>query len=261
MTVGSDNRGTGTITNDDSGVTASINDVTVTEGNVPDTVDATFTVALSGPAPAAGPITCRTADGSAASPADYTACRIRSLPIAQNATSARSRSWSRVTRLPEGTGRHWPRSSSSTWSAATGPVTITADSRGTGTIVDDDNPVSASINDVAVTEGNAPNTVDATFTVTLSGPAPAAIHDHLPDGDGSAASPRGLHRRGERAANIGQGATSAQITIVVKGDGLPEGTGTPLADNFFVDLVGSTGPMTISADSRGTGTITMTTTP
>ena len=52
-------------------MTASINDVTVTEGNA-GTVNATFTVSLSGPAPTAVAITWRTADGTADSPGDYT---------------------------------------------------------------------------------------------------------------------------------------------------------------------------------------------
>ena len=69
-TLGADTQATGTITNDDSGVTASINDVTMAEGNS-GTTNFVFTVSLSAPAPSAGSITWRTADGTATNGSDY----------------------------------------------------------------------------------------------------------------------------------------------------------------------------------------------
>ncbi len=43
---------------------------------------------------------------------------------------------------------------------------------------------------------------------------------------------------------------------MVNGDNIPEGTGTPRVEVFFVDLVGITGPAVVSSDFRGIGTIT-----
>ncbi len=134
---------------------------------------------------------------------------------------------------------------------STGPISISADSRGTGTITNDDSPVTASINDVTVTEGDT-GTVNATFTVTLSGPAPAPLQIRYSTANGSAAQPGDYTAVTNALLNIGQGASSGQFSIAVQGDNLPEG----VSENFFVDLISSTGPVTISADSRGTGTIT-----
>ncbi len=249
VTIGADNRGTGTITDDDSTPSASINDVTVTEGNVPSTVNATFTVTLSSAAPAPVTITYRTADGTAASPADYTGVPNTVLNIAQGANSGQ------ITIVVKGDGLPEPSENFFVDLVGfTGPVTI-SDSRGTGTITDDDSTPSASINDVTVTEGNSPSTVNATFTVTLSGPAPAPVQIRYSTVNGSAGAPNDFNAASNATLNIAQGATSGQFSIVVNGDNVPEGAGNPLAENFFVDLVGFTGPVTISADSRGTGTI------
>ena len=56
--------------------------------------------------------------------------------------------------------------------------------------------------------------------------------------------------------SIAQGGTTGTFSIVVNGDNIPEGTGTPRVEVFFVDLVGTTGPVVISSDFRGIGTIT-----
>ena len=67
-----DGQGLGTITNDDAGVSMSINNVSQTEGNS-GTTTFTFTVSLSGPAPAGGvTFDIATVDGSATAPTDYT---------------------------------------------------------------------------------------------------------------------------------------------------------------------------------------------
>jgi len=240
VTLGADTQATGTITNDDSGVTASINDVTVTEGNAPNTVNATFTVTLSSAAPAAATITYRTTDGSAVSPADYTGVPNTSLPIAQGALSAQ------ITIVVKGDGLPEPSENFFVdLVGSTGPVTI-ADSRGTGTITDDDTAPSASINDVSVTEGTG-GTVNATFTVSLSGPAPAPVQIRYTTVDSSAVAPGDYTAVSNATLNIGPGESSGQLSIVVIGDALPEGTET-----FFVDI-SATGA-TVSR-SRGTGTI------
>ena len=68
-----DPQGVGTITDDDATPTLAITDATVTEGNLPATVEATFTVSLS--APSGQPVTVQaaSANDTATAPADYTA--------------------------------------------------------------------------------------------------------------------------------------------------------------------------------------------
>ena len=62
--------GTGTIVDDDPSVSAAIDDVTVTEGNLGQTA-ATFTVSLSGASGRAITVVYTTADGTARAPGDY----------------------------------------------------------------------------------------------------------------------------------------------------------------------------------------------
>ena len=67
-----DGQGSATITDDDSAPTFSINDVSVTEGNS-GTVSATFTVTKSGATQQTSTVSFTTANGSATSPADFSA--------------------------------------------------------------------------------------------------------------------------------------------------------------------------------------------
>jgi Calx-beta domain-containing protein len=254
VAISGDSRGTGTITDDDNPVTASINDVAVTEGHSGN-VTATFTVTLSGPTPAPVTITYRTADGTATSPADYTGVPNTVLNIAQGGTSGQISIVVKGDTLPEGSGSPPAENFFVDLVGATGPATISADSRGTGTITDDDSPVTASINDVSVTEGHTPTTVNATFTVTLSGPAQAQVQIQYRTANGSAVAPGDYTAVSSGVLTISQGQSSGTFSIQVKGDIVPEGTGTPLTETFFVDLINASGPATISADSRGIGSI------
>ena len=67
-----DAQGTGTIVNDDSVPTLSINDMSMTEGNS-GTKTATFTVTLSAASASPVSVTYATANGTAAAPSDYAA--------------------------------------------------------------------------------------------------------------------------------------------------------------------------------------------
>jgi hypothetical protein len=254
--ISADNRGTGTINNDDNTPVASINDVSVTEGNAPATVNATFTVTLSAAAPAQVQLRYSTVNNSATAGSDYVGVANAVLTIPQGATTGTFSIVVNGDAVPEGSGT--PPAETffvDLVGVVSGPVTIGSDSRGIGSIVDDDNPVSASINDVATTEGHS-GTTNATFTVTLSGPAAAQVQIRYSTANGTAIAPGDYNPVSNAILTIAQGQTSGTFNIEVKGDTLPEGSGTPPAETYFVDLVAVvSGPATISADSRGNGSI------
>jgi len=82
-----DAQGTGTIVNDDAAPHLTIDNVTHNEGNA-GTTTYTFTVSLDQPAPAAGvTFDIATADGTAASPSDYTARSLTSQTIPSGSTT------------------------------------------------------------------------------------------------------------------------------------------------------------------------------
>ncbi|MEO8216430.1 MAG: Calx-beta domain-containing protein [Acidobacteriota bacterium] len=153
-----DNQGQGTILNDDSSPSLSVNDVTVTEGNS-GSVNAAFTVALS---PASGQtvtVNYATADGSAIAGADYTATS-GSLSFAPGETS-------KVVNVPV-LGDVLDELNETFFLNLSGAANAAIiDNQGLGTITDDDPTPSLSINDVSVPEGNSGST-PAQFTVTLS---------------------------------------------------------------------------------------------
>ena len=149
--------------------------------------------------------------------------------------------------LPEGTGTPRAEDFFVDLISASGPMTITADSRGTGSIVDDDSPVTASINDVSVVEGDS-GTRNATFTIALSGGAPAPVTINYATTNGTATSPDDFTAVTNGVLNIAQGGTGGTFSIVVKGDTLSEGA----SENFFVVITASGATL---ADNTGVGTI------
>ena len=100
-TLGADTQATGTITNDDSGVTASIGDATVTEGNS-GTVQANFTVTLSSAAPAQVQLRWSTANGTAAAGSDFVGQTNQVLTIAQGGTTGQISDHRQRGRFPGG---------------------------------------------------------------------------------------------------------------------------------------------------------------
>ena len=114
-------------------------------------------------------------------------------------------------------------------------ATLQADRRGTATINDDDAAPTASIGDATVTEGNT-GTVNANFTVTLSSAAAAQVRIRYSTVNNSAAAPDDFNGVTDGIVTIAQGASTGTITIEVKGDTVPEGSGSPRVEVFFVDL-------------------------
>ena len=125
-----------------------------------------------------------------------------------------------------------------------------ADSRGVGTITDNDPLPSLSINDVSLTEGNS-GTKAFTFTVTLSPASGRTVTVNFVTANGTARA--GTFGSADYVGTSGTltfsaGSTTRSVTVSVRGDTTRESNET-----FFVNLSGALNA-TI-ADSQGLGTI------
>ena len=235
-----DNQGQGTILNDDSNIPSiTINDVTLTEGNL-GTTNATFTVTLSSPQTSAVTVQYATADGSAKSPADYTAIPVTTLAFPIGTTTQQ------VTVAVQ--GDIIDENNHTYFINLTNAVGATiADTQGIGTIVDDDAAPTMTINDVTLTEGNS-GTSNATFTVTLSVASELPITVQYSTQNGTAVSGLDYDSITPTTLTFSPGVTTRTITVQVKGETLSE-----VDETFFVNLANPVNA-TIS-DTQGRGTI------
>src|SRR5262249_23157211 len=124
------------------------------------------------------------------------------------------------------------------------------DGSGQVTITDDDPVPSATITDVSVNEGAAPNTTVATFTVTLSNPSASIVSVDAATADVTAVSPSDYVAVPATTLQFGGNFSPTQRTfnVTVNGDALDEANET-----FNVVLTNPIG-VTI-ADNTGVGTI------
>jgi hypothetical protein len=130
--------------------------------------------------------------------------------------------------------------------ALTSPVQATiADGTGVGTVADDDAP-HASIDDVAVREGNAGPTT-ATFTVTLTAPPSVSTSVDWATQDGSAVAGSD-YEAASGTLTFAPGETTKTVAVTVDGDIQPEPN-----EGFEVDL--SNPVATVIDDGVGAGTI------
>ena len=220
---------------------ASINDVSVTEGNS-GTKTVTFTVTLSSPAPSGSTTSVRivTAPGTATAGSDYVSSS-GTLTFAAGQTSRTRSITINGDTMPEGNETFFANLSS--------PVGLTiADSQGVATILDDDTPAlpSISINDISITEGNS-GTRAATFTLSLSAAAssPVSVSYATANGTASAGSD---YLAATGTVTLAAGVTSQSFSITINGD-----TAVEADETFSVNLSSPTGA-TI-ADGQGVGTI------
>ncbi|MCI0690404.1 IPT/TIG domain-containing protein [candidate division KSB1 bacterium] len=232
-----DNQGQGTIIDDDSPPSISINDVTVTEGNA-GTIDAVFTVTLSAASGQVVTVDYATSDGTAAAGSDY---------VAASGTLTFSPGTTTQTIAVAVNGESLDEPNEAFFVNVSNPANATiADNQGQGTIVDDDPSPAISINDVTVTEGNT-GTIDAVFTITLS-----AASGHVVTVDYATADSTAIAGRDYLAASgtltFSPGTTTQTIAVVVNGEALDEPNET-----FFVNL--SNPANATIADNQGQGTI------
>ncbi len=240
-----DDTGVGTITDDDPPPALSVNDVTVTEGDS-GTASATFTATLSAASGLPVSVNYATANDSAVAPGDFTTAG-GTLDFAAGVTSQ--------TVTVNVNGDLLDEANETFFLDLSGASNATiSDSRGVGTITDDDASPTLSVNDVTVTEGNA-GTVDATFTVTLSAASGRDVSvDYATEDDTARSSASGspppevdyASASGTLAFLAAQ--TSRTVTVTVNGGDVDE-----LDETFFLNL---SNPVAASiADGQGVGTI------
>jgi hypothetical protein len=232
-----DGQARGTIANDDSSPSLTINDVSVTEGNS-GSINAVFTVSLS--AASGQPVTVNfaSADGTATAGSDYTAVN-GTLTFAPGATTQT---------IPVSVNGDVVNEANETFfvNLSGAANALIGDAQGVGTINNDDSLPTLSINDATVTEGNS-GTTNAVFTVTLSAVSDqtVVVNYATVDGTASAASDY-ISTNG--SLTFFPGTTTQTITVRVNGDLLTE-----LNETFFVNLT-----VSLNADitdSQGLGTI------
>ncbi len=232
-----DSEGEGTILNDDPEPTLSIDDVEVPEGNSR-TTDAIFTVSLSSPLKNDVSIDYATEDGTATAPSDYQATS-GSVTILKGDLEAP---------IPVVVNGDTFFEDDETFfvniEAAGGPPID--DGQGQGTILNDDEVETLSIDDVSLMEGDS-GLSDAVFTVSLSSPREDDVFIDFATADGTASAGPD-YRATEGREMIEAGDTTTTIEVPVVGDVLSEPNET-----FFVNIESVEGPPI--ADGQGVGTI------
>ncbi len=118
----------------------------------------------------------------------------------------------------------------------------------TGTILNDDLPT-LSINDVSIAEGDA-GTTTATFTVSLSAPAPAGgVTFDIATQGGTATSGTDFVAQSLTGQTIPAGSTTYTFSVAINGDVLNE-----TSETYFVNVTNVVNALV--ADGQGLGTIT-----
>jgi glucose/arabinose dehydrogenase len=233
-----DTQGVGTITNDDAQPTISINDVAVTEGNA-GTTTAGFTVSLSNASSQTITVNYATANNTATAGSDY-------VTAGGTVTFTAGQTSQPISVTVNGDLADEPNETFLVNLSTPSNATI-ADTQGVGTITDDDSQPTISIDDVAVTEGNA-GTVNATFTITLSAASGQTVTVQYATANNTATAGSD-YVTASGTATFTPGQPTQQISIAVNGD-----TGFEPDETFFVNLSGAVNA-TIS-DNQGQGTIT-----
>ena len=207
-----DTQGLGTIVNDDTAPSLTINDVSITEGNA-GTANVTFTATLSAASGKTVTVGYATADGTATAPADYTLATgtltfnpgvlTRTFTVAVVGDTRDEFDETFVANLSS-------------------PVNATiADGQGVGTILDNDPIPTLSINNVTVTEVDA-GTNTATFTATLSAASGKTVTVDYATSDVTATAPADYTRR-DRDPHVRPGGDDADDPH--HGPGRPERRG------------------------------------
>jgi hypothetical protein len=234
-------QGTGTINDNDTAPSVSINSPAVGEGNS-GTVSAGFTVSLSAASGKTVTVNYATANGSATAPADYTTASGQ-LTFTPGTTSLP---------LPVVVVGDVLDEANETFTATlSGPVNASlGTSTGTATITDDDASPSLSVADVSQNEGNS-GTSPMVFTVTLSAASGRNVTVNYATANGSASA--GTTGSADYVATNGTltftpGTTSLNVSVSLRGD-----TSVESNETFAVNLSGASNASI--GDSQAIGTI------
>ncbi|HWS25459.1 MAG TPA: Calx-beta domain-containing protein, partial [Xanthomonadales bacterium] len=244
VTIG-DGIGIGTINNDDN-ASISIADASVAEGNS-GTTPASFTVTLTGSVQGGFSVALVSQSGTATGGIDFvdivggnlnfagTAGETQSINVLVNGDMVLEGNESYFVNL----------------GVPSNPAITLTDSQAVGTITNDD-AASLAINSVAVTEGNT-GTVNATFTVTLTGAVQGSFLVPVSSADGSATIANNDYLAIPANTNLtftGALNETQQISVVVNGDTAIE------ANETFVVNLGTPGNAAVTVSAvQGTGTI------
>ena len=233
-----DGTGTGTITDDDPLPALTINDVSVAEGDT-GSVAATFTVTLSAVSGRNVTVGYATANNTAVAPGDYTAVS-GTLTFTPGQTSK--------TVTVQVNGDLIAEIDETFFVDLSGATNATiGDSRGVGTIIDDDAQPTISIGDVTVTEGNS-GTVNANFQVSLSSASGQTVSVGYSTADGTATAGSDYVAVGGSLV-FTPGQVTKTVAVPVNGDTLDE-----IDETFTVNLADAVNAAI--ADGTGVGTIT-----
>jgi hypothetical protein len=236
-TVASQTGGTATIVDNDSEPELTVGDFTLTEGDG-GTTNASFTVTLSAPSSKEISIDYATADGSATAGTDYTAVS-GTLNFAPGETS-KTIEVTVLSDVIEELDEAFSVQISNPHNATIARTT------GTATIIDDDEPPSATIDDITAAESNE-GTTEAVFTVTLSAPSNKEISIDYATANGTATAGTDYTAVSGKLT-FAPGETSKTISVVVLGDNLDE------VDEAFT-LNFSNAANVVLSQTRVTGTI------
>ncbi len=232
-----DGRGDGTITNDDAA--ASIADLTQPEGSSGGTSLMSFTVTLDRALPVDTTVSYTTTAGTATAPSDYSTTA-GSVIVPAGATTA-------PVDVPI-VGDTLLETNESFFVDLTATNNgIISDSRGDGTITNDDAAPTIAISDGSLLEGNT-STSPMVFTVSLSAASGLDASVAYSTANATATSPAD-YTGISSAVTIPAGSTSATISVPIVGETLYE-----VNETFLVNL-GTPTNATIG-DGEGVGTIT-----
>ncbi len=237
-----DGEGIGTITDDDTPPTISVNSPGVTEGNA--AVPANFTVSLSKPSGLVVKVKYATANGTATAPADYTAKALTTLTFAPGEISKT------VPVSIVGDTRDEPAETFKLQLSSPSNAIIGA-GVGTCTINDNDPPPSITIDNKTVTEPDT-GAVSAVFTVKLSAASGQTVTVKYATANGTtnpATAGTDYTAIALTTLTFTPGQISKTVIVQVKGD-----TAVEPNETFFVNLSAATNA-TIGV-AKGIGTIT-----
>jgi FtsP/CotA-like multicopper oxidase with cupredoxin domain len=235
-----DSVGLGTIADDDAPPALGVDDVFVAEGNS-GTHPATFTLALSARSGKPVQVLAGTADGTAMAGQDYIAVAPPALVAFAPGDSVRTLDVSVLGDVTVEPDETFTLNLSSPQNATLG------DASGLGTIVNDDAVPEATVNDVAVVEGNA-GTVNATFTVTLSAASAGSVRVVAITEDSTARGGVDFTPLGLDTLTFPPSTTTQTVSVPVLGDLLDE-----FDEVFHLRLASAQGA--VITDSIGAGAI------